>query len=416
MRVFARVFAIAASILGAAAVLPAVSLTVGNPSISSAVADAGVSDSTLIDLNNPASATGSLTAVRFGWGVSSCAVAGKVKIFRRTGDSLTLTAEQAVNTLTPSGDFFTAALSPALPIRQGDLIGIYGSGSCGNPVYLSNPFAGSFLIYSGDVEGTRPFDPSLVASGGVAVSGTGIVSEYRAGVIPGVGSGPGLNGANFKTSLQMIAPVVGADVTGRLVFHPVGAGGSVDDPSIDIFVPRGHALSFADVVVAMGQTGFGTLDLIVSADSAVPVTLARNFNDQGSAGSSGLGEELVAESGAFSNAGQIVPAGFTGYLSAPVDPGKARLNIGLRTLDSAAFVTFQLEDSAGSLKATSQSVFPPNYFNQFHAEQMFGMDLAANDVVEVSVSTGSAIVFGATTDNVTNDPSAQFVHPVFGVL
>jgi hypothetical protein len=36
--------------------------------------------------------------------------------------------------------------------------------------------------------------------------------------------------------------------------------------------------------------------------------------------------------------------------------------------------------------------------------------------VEVSVSTGSAIVYGSSTDDTTNDPSVQFVYPVFGVV
>jgi hypothetical protein len=412
-RIVVRIIGIAGCALLSAAVCSAVDLVAGNPSLGQSDGDGGVAG-TVVDLNRPATATGTLTNVRFGSSAPSCSA--KIKIFHRTGDTLILAGEQVV-TPTVDVDADTAVLSPPLSIHQGDLIGIASVSPCGNPIFSTNPFAGQMIEFPFvDVTGSVPISSGTLKNWGVVLSGTGIATEYRAGTIPGVGSGPGLNGANFKTSLQMIAPAIGADVTGRLVFHPAGTGGGVDDPSIEIFVARGHSLSFADVVPAMGLSGFGTLDVVVSADSTIPVTLARIYNDQGSAGSSGLGEEMVAENGPFSSSGQIVSAGFTGYLSGPVDASKTRLNIGVRTLDSGSFVSFELKDSSGNLKATSQSAFPPNYFNQFHAEQMFGMDLAPNDIIEVSVSTGSAIVFGAATDNVTNDPSAQFVHPVFGVL
>ncbi|HET9795945.1 MAG TPA: hypothetical protein VFS34_15950 [Thermoanaerobaculia bacterium] len=414
MRIRARAIGIAISFLLSAAVCPAVDLAAGNPSFGQSDVGGGVAG-TVIDLNNPASATGTLTDVRFGWGSSPCPA--KIKIFHRAGDTLTLAAEQVVSAGTLSGDAYTAVLSPPLPIHQGDLIGIASVPPCGYVVFSTNIFAGRLVEFPGvDVTGSVSLASGTLHNWGLILSGTGIATEYRVGVIPAVGSGPGLNGANFKTSLQMIAPVVGGDVTGRLVFHPVGVGGSVDDPSIDLFIAHNHAISFADVVEAMGQTGFGTLDVVLSVDSAVPVTLARVFNDQGAGGTSGFGEELVPVTGSFSSSGAIVPNGFTGYLSAPVDPDAVRLNLGVRTLDSDSFVSFELKDKQGNLKATAQSSFPPNYFNQFHAQDLFHMALAGDDIVEVSVSTGSAIVSGAATDNVTNDPSVQFVHPVFGIL
>ena len=36
----------------------------------------------------------------------------------------------------------------------------------------------------------------------------------------------------------------------------------------------------------------------------------------------------------------------------------------------------------------------------------------AGDYIQVGVSGGSAIVYGAATDNSTNDPSVQFVTPI----
>lgn len=401
-------------IAGVARLAGAVSLTMGNPGTAASGGDTIFLGGTIVDLNHPATATGALTSVKLAWAGSCPLGSTKVKILHRMGNTLKLSAERAI--AIPAGSPRTVTLSPGLPVQEGDLLGIYGDGSCGGVLLDTSPFAGTYLgVTHDDLEGSFPFGSDAdVHIGAVALAATGIVSEYRAGVIAGVGSGPGLNGANFKTSLQMIAPGPGGAVSGRLVFHPAGAGGSTGDPSIDISIPQNHAISFPDVVTAMGQTGFGSIDVIVSPNSAIPVTLARVFNDQGAAGTSGLGEEMISTGDSFSSL--IVPAGFTGYLSAPVDPTRTRFNIGVRTLDSGAFVSYTLKDESGNVKANASAQYPPNFFNQFHAEDLFGMALAANDIVEVSVSTGNAIVFGAATDQVTNDPSAQFVRPVFGVL
>jgi len=388
----------------------AVTLSAGNPSISGDDADAG-SPGTFIDLNHPASARGSLTSIRFGWSRSDCAPAGKVRIYVRAAGSVVRTSEQAINAPAISGNDFTAILSPALPINQGDLIGIYGDGSCGNPVFLSNPFAGTHLFYSGDLAAGGISDIGI-SSGGLALSGTGIVTQFRAGVIPAVGSADGAGGSHIRTSLQMIAPAIGGDVSGVMIFRPAGPpnGGA----SLPISIPHNTAISFADVVAAMGQTGIGTLDIFVDADSAIPVTVARVFDDQGANGTTGLGEEMIPLGDASSPL--VVPAGFTGYLSTPIDPVAFRFNIGVRTLDSGAFVTYTLKDSAGNTRTSVHASYEPNYFNQFLASDLFGIVPGANDIVEVSVSTGEAIVYGVTIDQHTNDPSAQFVHPVFGVL
>ena len=388
----------------------AVTLSVGNPSITGDVTDSG-NNGTFIDLNHPASATGSLTSIRFGWSRGDCHPAGKVRVFSRAGDVLAATSEQAFDTPDISGDDFTVTLSPPLPINQGDLIGIYGSGSCGNPRVETNPFAGSYVYYAGDLLAGSISDLPVV-SGGLALSGTGIVSQFRAGVVPAVGSAPGAGGSHIKTSLQMIAPVIGGDVSGVLIFRL--AGFPLNGASLPISIPHNTAISFADVVAAMGQTGIGTLEIVLDADSAIPVTVARVFDDQGAQGTTGLGEEMILLGD--SSSPLVVPAGFTGYLSAPIDPVAFRFNIGVRTLDSGAFVTYTLKDSAGNTRTSVHASYDPNFFNQFLASDLFGIAPGANDIVEVSVSTGEAIVYGVTIDQHTNDPSAQFVHPVFGVL
>ena len=418
MRILGTVLAVAALFL-----LPvrvnAISVAVGN----NITGDSGTTG-LVIDLNNPANATGHLTTVRFGWTDDNCPGGAKVKVFRRVGNTLTLTGERTIDIPNLPGQIFTVPLSPPLPIEEGNLIGIYAtSASCVGPLFNSFPFAGTYLGTSVDVESTLTFDPTADPHpGGVVLYATGDATEYRAGVIAGVGSGPGANGSHFKTSLQMIATPIGGEVTGKLVFHPVGVGGSPADPATPFTIPQGHALAFDDVVTSMGQTGFGTLDLVLAADSSTPVTVARVFNQASNGGTAGLGEELINTSGNFAGGGlavQVIPAGFTGFVSAPPNTENTRFNIGVRTLDSGASVQYVLKDSAGNTLANAHQLLQPNYFNQVDATVLFGLSasgIAANDYVEVSVSSGSAIVYGSSTDNTTNDPSVQFVYPVFGVV
>jgi hypothetical protein len=312
-------------------------------------------------------------------------------------------------------------------VNQGDLLGVYYTGTCGGPSVDTRPFTGFYQVLtgSGQPDPTSPitFDPVAdLKPGALAIAATGIATEFRLGVIAGVGSGPGSNGAHFKTSLQMIATPIGGEVAGKLVFHPAGVGGSAADPALPFTIAQGHALAYEDVVVAMGQTGFGTLDLVLSASSSAPVAVARVFNQGSNGGTAGLGEELVNTSGVFAGGGltvQVIPAGFTGFVSAPPNTENTRFNVGVRTLDLGASVHYVLKDSAGNTLASADQLLPPNYFNQVDATILFGLSvggIAANDYVEVSVSSGSAIVYGSSTDNTTNDPSVQFVYPVFGVV
>jgi hypothetical protein len=56
-----------------------------------------------------------------------------------------------------------------------------------------------------------------------------------------------------------------------------------------------------------------------------------------------------------------------------------------------------------------------NYFVQFDATTFCGGALAGDESIQVTVSGGSAIVYGSTTDNVTNDPAIQFAYGVFAI-
>src|SRR5207248_9769215 len=112
---------------------------------------------------------------------------------------------------------------------------------------------------------------------------------------------------------------------------------------------------------------------------------------------------------------RVLFAGATGFLIAPTDPARFRFNVGIRTLFSGAFVTFRVHDSSGALVTTVTKEYQPNTFEQQSADTLLGVPLAADDSIDVSVSGGSAIIYGATVDNTTNDPSIQFARVVFAI-
>ena len=90
------------------------------------------------------------------------------------------------------------------------------------------------------------------------------------------------------------------------------------------------------------------------------------------------------------------------------------MNIGIRSLSAGATLTATLKDGAtGVTRATVSKTYLPNWFEQPSAAALFGVPLGANDIIQIAVSGGSAIIYGSTTDNTTNDPALQFMVATF---
>jgi len=231
-------------------------------------------------------------------------------------------------------------------------------------------------------------------------------------VIPAAGSTPGNFGSFFRTGVQLSNPYTAA-VTGRFVYHPAGVSGSPTDPTLTYTVAPHSTVSYDDLVQTMGQGGLGTLDVVVPSTSDVPVIVARVYNDAGAAGSSGFTEEAIDPG---SSDTRILFQGSTSLLVAPPNDTSLRFNIGVRTLLSGASVTFRVLDANGAVITTVTKEYDPTFYEQQPAATLLGAPLPPNASIEVSVSSGSAIIYGATIDNVTNDPSIQFARVVFAIL
>ncbi|HEX3067916.1 MAG TPA: hypothetical protein VHX14_05030, partial [Thermoanaerobaculia bacterium] len=221
--------------------------------------------------------------------------------------------------------------------------------------------------------------------------------------LPVVGSTPGSNGAYFKTAVQLFNPKT-ATISGKIVFHAQNASGTASDPSLVYSIAAGKTMLYPDLLPAMGvASGIGSADLIADAGSPFPVSLVRVFNDAGTLGTTGLAEEQMAASDALQS-------GDTAALLAPPDFQRFRLNIGVRTLDQGVTFTLTVRDKNGVIvKTTAPKHYDPNFFVQPGSAAMLeGYALTGEETISIAIVSGSAFIYGSTTDNTTQDPSVQF--------
>jgi hypothetical protein len=388
-------------------------LEMGNEIASPNAADDGTADvRTDLDLVTPATATGTIDSASFGWSAFPCASAVKIKVFRRQGDTLHFVAERGP--FDSTGAVTTVALAPPIAVEQGDLLGLARVANCGNPETLTGIVSAGHLVYDGDINSDVSFSGADVHGAGIlSVHATGTATEEIARVIPAAGSTPGNFGSFFRTGVQLTNPWTTA-VAGRFVYHPAGVSGSSSDPSLNFTVAPGATISYSDLVQTMGQSGLGSLDMVMEVDAQLPVVVARVYNDAGGAGTSGFTEEAMNPSG--QNETRLLFAGSTSVLVAPPSATTLRYNIGVRSLLSGAVVTFRQRDASGAIIRSVTKTYPPTFYEQQPASTLLGGPIAADDSIDVSVSGGSAFVYGATVDNTTNDPSIQFARVIFAIL
>ena len=350
-----------------------------------------------VNYSHPATAAGAVASATLSWAGGPCSGAFKVKFFRRSGETYTMTAERG-----PFATVFglaTVALSPPVTLAKGDLIGVAQlRGDCGGVMITKiDPNVSAIVSIAGDVSTfnltTASLQPGFVLN--VRASADGSVRE---GVIPVAGSAMGAFGSNFRTSVSL-ANGRRDTITGRLVFHPTGRSASASDPSMPYTLDAAQCLSFGDIVSALGVSGLGSLDLVTTS-SYRPIVTARVFDDRGTSGTSGFTEELFAPSDA------LLPSESDSF-AVPVDTTNFRVNLGIRTLDLPTTVRFTLVSADGSTGSPVERTYLPNSFEQIGATVVLG-PLFSGGAIRARVIEGSAFVYASTTDNRTNDSSAQF--------
>jgi hypothetical protein len=222
-------------------------------------------------------------------------------------------------------------------------------------------------------------------------------------ILPVVGSTPGANGTFFRTSVQLHNPS-STLIGGRIVFHPSGLSGSDSDPSLFYSLAPGQTQTYADLLPAMDRSGVGSADIEVTSGSA-PVAMVHVFNDAGPSGTTGFTEEPMREE-------EALRPGQNAVLLIPSDLAAFRFNIGVRTLDTDASMTFTVREASGAVVATVARSFPAIYHIQQGASELLERaTLPAGGSVTVALDSGNAILYGATVDNTTGDPSLQIARP-----
>jgi streptogramin lyase len=227
-------------------------------------------------------------------------------------------------------------------------------------------------------------------------------------ILPVVGSTAGVGGSFFRTSVQLHNAGTTPSI-GGIVFHPSGTAGSVQDPVLPFTLAAGETRTIPDLLPAMGRSGLGSADVIltIGSGSNAPIVSARVFNDAGAAGTTGFTEAAM-------RAQDALRPGSLGVLLPPADLTNFRFNLGVRTLNEGATAILTLREASGAIVTTVSRAFPATYHEQQSASAFLGVStLPAGGSIEITVTAGAAIFYGATVDNRTGDPSFQIARGPF---
>ncbi|MBI2213373.1 MAG: tandem-95 repeat protein, partial [Acidobacteria bacterium] len=235
---------------------------------------------------------------------------------------------------------------------------------------------------------------------------SGIASASERAIVPVAGSTAGVNGANFRTEMQLHNPGTGV-MRGAISFLPQGdVLPATLPPAIDYEVGPKKTLRYDDVIASLGASGLGSLD-VVSTEGPLPRIVVRAFDDQGNFGTRGLVVPAVKES-------DVPVIGFRFVLVAPADIERYRFNIGVRTLSGGeAKLRVTERDAAGaSVGESFDLTYLPETFRQKPAADLLGRTVVAGHSYSFELLTGAAIVYATTVDNQSNDGSLQLDRPV----
>ena len=355
---------------------------------------------TVIDANSGATADGTIGAVAVRFSSNACdGAAFKVKFFRRSGNTYTMTAERGPFAI--DNALLTVALTPPVAVLQGDLLGITELKSCAGTVGHT-PVAGRHAVhFEGDVTSATlsPTSYQLYNFALAAYGAESVDSEVRTQVILAAGATGGLAGSSFKTDV-VIGNLRSSRSEGRLVYHPAGTTGTTSDPSVPFGVNPLRTLTLPNFVATnLGISGVGSVDVYTKLGYEAPNVAVRIYDDAGAAGTKGFTMEAIKPEDAlqpFHNAA----------LFAPADAARFRMNIGIRTIEATEIQFLHLSKD-GTSRAVVKRNYPAEYFIQGSAASFTGVAPEAGDTIVVYSQQKAFFAYGSIIDNTSNDPSVQ---------
>lgn len=232
-----------------------------------------------------------------------------------------------------------------------------------------------------------------------AVPAFGQVSQRPVdAVIPVVGSTAGAFGARFRTEMQL-HNAAETRATGWLIFRAQGPE-VPSSPILPYDLAAHTTISFDDVVERFGYSGLGSVDVLVDKGE-LPMIVTRAYDEQNGS-TTGVSVPLV-------RIDQVLTRLDRTALIVPRDRGRYRFNIGLRSMNNVTVLELITRSAAGAQRHRRTLTLQPNELLQQSGDAVAGVTLLANDSVEIRISSGSAIVYGTTVDNATNDSSLQLL-------
>jgi hypothetical protein len=369
--------------------------------------DAGLSfGATAIDMTHPANANGQVTTASIRMSANStCSGSVKLKVVRLDVASgvFTVLADRGPFTVVAGANHLT--LTPPVDVQAGDLVAtVVQPGSC-DSVSATHAGYGDFsLISGGDFASGRTltgFTVNREIRPLVQLTGT---DTLLAGVIPAIGALQGGFGAFFRTSVQFANPANSTSFI-QVVFHAAGVSAQPNDPVRTFSLAPFTTSTHPDLISEMGLSGLGSMDVIVTSGPP-PVVTARVFNDNGSAGTAGFYEDLVAPR-------DFMHPGDGASFTLPGDPANFRVNVGVRTLGATQLTVGYFEPSGGTpIGGTIFKSYAANYYEQVPLSSLLnGQQAIPGGLIIVRIVTGDAVVYFSTTDNRTNDTSATILRP-----
>lgn len=215
------------------------------------------------------------------------------------------------------------------------------------------------------------------------------------GILPVAGSTGGAFGSHFKTQLQM-SNRTPDEASGWLVYRPAAKADALTNLRYEL---APHAtFAWEDVVAELGRTGLGSIDVVVDQGD-LPMIVARAYDDQES-GTTGATIDLRSPD-------EALQRGDRATLIVPANRDAFRFNIGVRALEAGAVIHLLVRSQSGIERHFAERVYEPQWFEQRGADDWSGTVLLPNESITIDVISGSAIVYGTTIDNRTNDSSIQ---------
>lgn len=215
-------------------------------------------------------------------------------------------------------------------------------------------------------------------------------------IIPAAGTGPGANGSHWQSEVTL-HNVSTLATSAKLTYHD-GSGASA---AVDVALPAHATVSIADIVkTKFGKdTGTGAIEVAIpDADFSRVAVTSRTFNTS-SAGE--FGQDIPAI-----KASDAAAAGDLAVLNAPSSADTYRFNFGLYAVADAT-VTWQLVRADGTMAAEKELSYTGGTQTQYASgvSAIFGADAKNDDVVQASVTKGSAIFYGSAINNASGDPT-----------